>query len=145
MLYCTLSVDETLEKLDTDKNSGLRSSNEANNRRSLYGPNEITVEDDESLFKKFLSNFIEDRMILLLIGSPVVSLFMGNIDDAVKYPGHFHSCHCRFVQEIGLKKSLEALNKLVPAECHLMRDVVKRVMYWLPPIVPGDLGTLQNG
>lgn len=143
--YCTLSVDETLEKLDTDKNGGLRSSNEANNRRSLYGPNEITVEDDESLFKKFLSNFIEDRMILLLIGSAVVSLFMGNIDDAVSITlAIFIVVTVGFVQEYRSEKSLEALNKLVPAECHLMRCGQESHVL-ASTLVPGDLVHFRIG
>ena len=143
--YCTLSVEETLEQLQTDENNGLRSSSEATNRRALHGPNEITVEDDESLFKKFLSNFIEDRLILLLIGSAVVSFCMGNTDDAISITlAIFIVVTVGFVQEYRSEKSLEALNKLVPAECHLMRCGQESHVL-ASTLVPGDLVHFRIG
>lgn len=77
-------------------------------------------------------------MILLLLASAVVSAIMHNIDDAVSITvailivltGAFpyttsvqftDILSVGFVQERRSEKSLEALNKLVPHYCHLIR------------------------
>lgn len=90
---------------------------------------------------KFAKTIYESPLILLLCGSALVSALMGNIDDAVSITvavlivltGEFMSlCKCShlltslsvgFVQEQRSEKSLEALNKLVPHHCHLIRSV----------------------
>ncbi|CCC69415.1 hypothetical protein NCAS_0C04250 [Naumovozyma castellii] len=143
--YCTMSVDETLRKLETDPKSGLGSIAEASRRKLVYGANEIVIEEDESLWKKFLSSFVEDRLILLLIGSAVVSFIMGNIDDAVSITlAIVIVVSVGFVQEYRSEKSLEALNKLVPAECHLIRCGQESHVL-ASGLVPGDLVHFKIG
>ncbi|GMM54609.1 hypothetical protein DAKH74_012250 [Maudiozyma humilis] len=143
--FCTLSVDESINRLNTNKDTGLQSAEEAEHRRKEYGPNEITVEDDESLWKKFLSNFVEDRLILLLIGSAVVSAVMGNLDDAVSITlAIVIVVSVGFVQEYRSEKSLEALNKLVPAECHLVRGG-QEAHVLASVLVPGDIVCFRIG
>ncbi|CCD26138.2 Ca(2+)/Mn(2+)-transporting P-type ATPase PMR1 NDAI_0G03610 [Naumovozyma dairenensis CBS 421] len=143
--YCTLSVDETLRKLETNGTTGLPTVAEASRRKLTYGPNEIEIEEDESLWKKFLSSFVEDRLILLLIGSAVVSFFMGNIDDAISITlAIFIVVSVGFIQEYRSEKSLEALNKLVPAECHLIRCGQESHVL-ASNLVPGDLVHFRIG
>lgn len=143
--FCTLSVDESISRLNSNKEYGLQSAEEAEHRRKEYGPNEITVEDDESLWKKFLSNFVEDRLILLLIGSAVVSAVMGNLDDAVSITlAIVIVVSVGFVQEYRSEKSLEALNKLVPAECHLVRGG-QEAHVLAAVLVPGDIVCFRIG
>lgn len=143
--YCTMSVEETLYKLGTDAKIGLPSSGDAMKRRQYYGTNEITVEDDESLVKKFLSNFVEDRLILLLMGSAVLSIFLGNIDDAISITmAIVIVVTVGFVQEYRSEKSLEALNKLVPQECHLIRGGQESHVL-ATNLVPGDLVHFKIG
>ncbi|KAL3232831.1 Calcium-transporting ATPase 1 [Nakaseomyces bracarensis] len=143
--YCTMSVEETLYKLGTDGKIGLASAEDAQKRRQYYGANEITVEDDESLVKKFLSNFVEDRLILLLMGSALLSVFLGNIDDAVSITmAIVIVVTVGFVQEYRSEKSLEALNKLVPQECHLIRGGQESHVL-ATNLVPGDLVHFKIG
>lgn len=143
--YCTISVDETASRLNTNKITGLASVDEAEHRRKEYGSNEITVEDDESLWKKFFSNFVEDRLILLLIGSAFVSAIMGNFDDAISITlAIVIVVTVGFIQEHRSEKSLEALNKLVPAECHLIRGG-KEAHVLASVLVPGDLVCFRIG
>lgn len=94
----------------------------------------------EPVLLKFAKTIYESPLILLLCGSALVSAFMGNIDDAVSitvavlivltgacpFPGLAICALMRrhtvgFVQERRSEKSLEALNKLVPHHCHLVR------------------------
>lgn len=143
--YCTLTVAETLEKLGTSATKGLQSFEEATRRSEAYGPNEIKVEEDDPLWKKFLSNFVEDPLILLLIGSAVVSFIMGNIDDAVSITvAIVIVVTVGFIQEYRSEKSLEALNQLVPAECHLIR-CGQESHTLASNLVPGDLVSFRIG
>lgn len=61
-------------------------------------------------------------MILLLLGSAAVSLFMGNLDDAVSIAAAVTIVvTVGFVQEYRSEKSLEALSQLVPHSAHVIR------------------------
>ncbi|KAG0009664.1 High affinity Ca2+/Mn2+ P-type ATPase-like protein [Entomortierella chlamydospora] len=80
--FARRSAEETASQLDTHSTSGL-STQEANKRRLQYGLNEFEVEDDESIYLKFLKSFYENPLILLLLASAVVSLAMGQNDDAI--------------------------------------------------------------
>lgn len=143
--YCTLSVDETLQRLDTNGTTGLESIQEASQRKLAYGANEVVVEETESLWRKFVGTFIQDPLILLLIGSAVVSFIMGNIDDAVSITlAIVIVVTVGFVQEYRSEKSLEALNKLVPAECHLIRCGQESHVL-ASNLVPGDLVRFKIG
>ncbi|SCU84975.1 LANO_0C02960g1_1 [Lachancea nothofagi CBS 11611] len=137
--YCTKSIEETASCLTTDLNSGLPSANEVHKRQEVYGSNEILSEDEEPLWRKFLKTFVGDPLILLLMGSAAVSFIMGNIDDAVSITlAIIIVVTVGFVQEYRSEKSIEALNKLVPAECHLIRcGQESKVLASV--LVPGDL------
>ena len=70
---------------------------------------------------------------------------MGNIDDAVSITvAVFIVLTVGFVQERRSEKSLEALNKLVPHYCHLLRDG-KQLHLLANELVPGDVVTLTTG
>ena len=51
-------------------------------RRHVCGPNELPDEDDDPLWKKFLEQF-KDPMIGLLLTSAVISFIVGQWDDAI--------------------------------------------------------------
>jgi Ca2+-transporting ATPase len=75
------SVENVASDFNTDPNRGLYSS-DVHGLRALYGSNELEAEEEESLFSKFLDSF-KDPLILLLLGSAVISVIMGQIDDAI--------------------------------------------------------------
>ena len=70
---------------------------------------------------------------------------MGNIDDAVSITiAVLIVLTVGFVQERRSEKSLEALNKLVPHHCHILRD--GRQLHLLAnELVPGDIVTFTTG
>ena len=55
---------------------------EADQRRSLYGSNELEQDEEEPLWRKFLEQF-KDPMIGLLGVSALVSVLVGSYDDAI--------------------------------------------------------------
>lgn len=135
---------ETLFHFRTSPTEGL-SSSAIPSLRAQYGYNEFTVAASEPLFIKFAKTIYESPLILLLCGSAVVSAVMGNTDDAVSITiAVLIVLTVGFIQERRSEKSLEALNRLVPHHCHLLRD--GRELHLLAnELVPGDIVTFTTG
>ena len=119
--YSLLQPQETADRLDTSLSVGLHPS-EAQSRLLKDGPNELPHEEPEPLWLRFLKQF-QETLILLLLGSAAVSFFMGNLDDAVSITiAVTIVVTVGFVQEYRSEKSLEALSRLVPHFAHLRRE-----------------------
>lgn len=143
--FCTLSVVDTISTLDTDGNDGLLDESEVEKRRSVHGSNELQVRKKRNLVKDFFMCFVEDRLILLLIGSAAISFFMGSLDDGISIT--IAVCivvTVGFIQEYKSEKSLESLNELVPAQCHLIRSGLEANKL-ASDLVPGDLVKFKTG
>ena len=113
------------------------------NLLSRHGYNEFSVSSPEPVWLKFAKGIYESPLILLLCGSATISAIMGNIDDAISITvavlivltgtrrfvffrlsvSHIVSFIVGFIQERRSEKSLEALNKLVPHHCHVIRYI----------------------
>uniref|UniRef100_A0A8C2AVG7 Calcium-transporting ATPase n=1 Tax=Cyprinus carpio TaxID=7962 RepID=A0A8C2AVG7_CYPCA len=115
---------------------------EVTRRRTYHGWNEFDISEDEPLWKKYISQF-KDPLILLLLASAVISVLMRQFDDAVSITVVFGLCSASF-QEYRSEKSLEELGKLVPPECHCVRE--GHLEHLLArELVPGDTVCLSVG
>ncbi|XP_043288705.1 calcium-transporting ATPase type 2C member 1 [Venturia canescens] len=139
----SLGADEVAARLHVDPKTGL-SWPEAEQRRSLVGYNELTVKDEEPTWKKYVEQF-KNPLILMLLGSAFVSVCMKQFDDAVSITvAIIIVVTVAFVQEYRSEKSLEELNKLVPPTCHCLRE--GRVeSFRARNLVPGDIVYLNIG
>uniref|UniRef100_A0A671Q9B9 P-type Ca(2+) transporter n=1 Tax=Sinocyclocheilus anshuiensis TaxID=1608454 RepID=A0A671Q9B9_9TELE len=116
---------------------------EVTRRRAYHGWNEFDISEDEPLWKKYISQF-KDPLILLLLASAVISVLMRQFDDAVSITAIIIVVTVAFVQEYRSEKSLEELGKLVPPECHCVRE--GRLEHLLArELVPGDTVCLSVG
>ncbi|OCL08573.1 calcium-transporting P-type ATPase-like protein [Glonium stellatum] len=118
--YSILSPKETARRLSSSLTHGL-SPSDAAARIHTYGPNELPHEEPEPLWLRFLKQF-KETLILLLLGSAAVSFLMGNFEDAISIAAAVTIVvTVGFVQEYRSEKSLEALNQLVPHSAHTIR------------------------
>ena len=123
--YSLLSPEETTTRLNSSLTHGL-SPTDAAARLLQYGPNELPHEGSEPLWLRFLKQF-KETLILLLLGSAAISFIMGNLDDAISITiAVTIVVTVGFVQEYRSEKSLESLNKLVPHFAHLIRGTSNR-------------------
>ncbi|KAM6935273.1 calcium-transporting ATPase type 2C member 1 [Lycodopsis pacificus] len=138
-----LPVHEVVCVLQADLQVGLNQE-EVSRRRAYHGWNEFDISEEEPLWKKYISQF-KDPLILLLLASAVISVLMHQLDDAISITvAIIIVVTVAFVQEYRSEKSLEELGKLVPPECHCLRDGHLEHML-ARDLVPGDTVCLSVG
>ncbi|KAI0898632.1 calcium-transporting ATPase type 2C member 1 [Annulohypoxylon nitens] len=148
--YSSLTPAETAAQLQTSLTHGLTPT-EALSRLRDFGPNEIPHEPPDPLWLRFIMQFREPLIILLLV-SAFLSIFVGNMDDAVSITiAVTIVVTVGFVQEYRSEKSIEALNHLVPNHAHLVRAQSTRPpagpksAAWPPAISDTDEKTPSTG
>lgn len=144
LFYSQESPESTAHKLHSSLQDGL-TNDDANFKKANHGLNELNNEEEENMIVKYLKGFVEQPLILLLLGSAGISLLLGNVDDAVSITiALIIVVTVGFVQEYRSEQSLAALNKLVPHYCNLVR--AGRVDSVLANnLVPGDLVKFSVG
>ncbi|XP_012273075.1 calcium-transporting ATPase type 2C member 1 [Orussus abietinus] len=139
----SLGAEEVAARLSVDTRTGLWWQ-EAEQRRHLVGYNELTVKEEEPTWKKYIEQF-KNPLILLLLGSALVSVCMRQFDDAVSITvAIMIVVTVAFVQEYRSEKSLEELTKLVPPACHCLREGHIET-FLARNLVPGDVVYLNVG
>ncbi|EGO00590.1 hypothetical protein SERLA73DRAFT_166884 [Serpula lacrymans var. lacrymans S7.3] len=142
--FAHCSVEDTISHFQTTAQGGLSASS-IPGLQVIHGYNEFSVSAPEPALIKFAKTIYESPLILLLCGSAVISAVMGNIDDGVSITvAVLIVLTVGFIQEQRSEKSLEALNKLVPHHCHVIRDN-NTVHVLANELVPGDIVTLTTG
>ena len=87
----------------------------------------------------------KNPLILLLLGSAIVSVVMGQLDDAASNTlAIVIVVTVGFIQEYRSEKTLEKLKKLVPPVCVCVRDG-RQESFEAKYLVPGDLVSLAIG
>jgi P-type Ca2+ transporter type 2C len=109
---CRTNVSEIIKILQTDPKSGLND-DEVVSRRKFYGHNDFDIDDDEPMWKKYLGQFKEPMIVLLLV-SALISLLMKQYDDALSITvAIVIVVTVAFIQENRAEKEIEALKRLV--------------------------------
>ncbi len=148
------SIEETGEHFQTDLKNGL-SEEEAKRRLEEYGKNKLEEGKKDPFIIKFLKQFIEPMVIVLLIAAVIslviffVNLAMGKksdewIDAIVIIAIVIINALIGSIQEQKAEQSLDALKKLASPMCTVKRDG-KNVNIKSEDIVPGDLVVLEEG
>lgn len=130
--HATLSADQVADRLSTSLTHGLHPS-DATTRWHVQGPNELPHEEPEPLWLRFVKQF-QETLILLLLASAAISAIMGNYEDAISIAVAVTIVvTVAFIQEYRSEKSLEALNQLVPHSAHVIRSNVASGKSEQPP------------
>lgn len=148
-MWHMLTTKETENKLNTNISKGL-SSKEAIKRKKNYGDNLLKEKKKESLIKRFIDQF-KDFMIIILLIAAVISALMAYFEGTNEYMDSIiiiaivvFNAIMGLVQESKAEKSLEALKKLSAPIAKVRRDG-KIINIASKDLVPGDIILLEAG
>ena len=148
-MWETLRKEEVLRKLKTNTRSGLNDE-EVIFRRNKYGKNKLEDKPKESLLVKFLKQFNDFMIIILIIASIVsaaVSYFQGEndyIDSVIIIAIVILNAIMGVVQEAKAEKSIEALKEMTPPRAKVIRNGISEEIN-AEELVPGDIVILEAG
>jgi len=137
-----MTTEEVVSKLDSDQ-KGI-SSEQAKERLSQHGPNQLESPTKPSPLKIFIGKF-KDYMVLVLIFAAIISFIAGETTNAYVILGIVVLVAIiGFVQEYKAEKAMEALREMVAPEADVIRD---GQMSAIPAadLVPGDVVFLEAG
>jgi Mg2+-importing ATPase len=138
----SLPVEDLYPKLQASA-KGL-SSEEAEQRMEIYGPNELAKGKKHSALFQFLMNFKSPLVIILMVAG-LISGILGELANAVIiYSIVFLSVILDFYQESKAEKAAETLKEKVTTTATVLRDGTKQEIK-LHDIVPGDVVYLSAG
>ena len=148
MWHC-FYVEEVARKLGSNINTGL-TEDEVKKRRDKYGENKLDKQKKESLFKRFIKQFNDFMIIILLIAaviSAVVAKMQGTgdyIDSIIIIAIVVLNSIMGVVQEAKAEKSLEALKNMSAPVAKVKRNG-RMIVVKSSELVPGDIIELEAG
>ncbi len=147
-MWQTIKKEDALAKLRT-KEEGLNNT-EVKRRKEKYGTNVINEKRKESFAIRFIKQF-NDFMIIILIIAAIVSAGISLIQGANDYIDSIIiigivilNAIMGLVQETKAEKSIEALKKLTPQTAKVIRNG-KQEHISAEELVPGDIIILESG
>lgn len=147
MNYYNFDIEEVLTKLETNEN-GLNDE-EVKNRLQKYGKNKLIITNKQSKIKKFLCQF-KDIMIIILILAAIVSFILSIInnesftDSIIILIIVIINAIVGYIQELKADKALEELKKLQTTKTKVKREG-KIIEIDSENIVIGDILVLEAG
>lgn len=140
--YC-FSADQIAEKLNTNIEEGLISS-EVKNKRQIYGFNELKEKKPITIFQRFINQF-KDFLVIILLIACVISLVLGEVTDFIVILGIvILNAILGVIQEYRASKALEALQQLATPKTSVIREgTVQKISS--RELVPGDIVILETG
>ena len=138
-----LGVEQVVERLASDEKTGL-STEEAKARLSQDGPN-VLEQGQHISWYVILARQFSNWLILILLSAAVISLFLGELVDAVAIALIvLLNGLLGFVQEWKAERALEALANMLAPICTVLRDS-KILEIEAADLVPGDVVLLEAG
>lgn len=144
-----MNFNETKEKvvgrLNSDELLGLNDAQAADSLR-VHGYNELAAEKKDSLLKKFIDQF-KDPLILVLIAAAVISIVVDPaewVDSVIIAVVVIFNAALGVFQENNAEKSLEALKKMSAPNAKVIRSGQKKVVP-SREVVVGDIVILEAG
>ena len=148
-MWQSFNLNEVARKLRTNIGQGL-SKEEAENRHNKHGPNKLDEQKKESIVIRFIKQFKDFMIIILLIAAVVsagISFVQGEndyIDSIIIITIVVLNAIMGLVQEAKAEKSLEAL-KDMSAPVARVRRSGRIITIKGTEVVPGDIVLLEAG
>ena len=148
-MWQTLKKQEIIEKLRTDEMQGL-TEKQVKELQEKEGKNKLADKKKESILIKFIKQF-NDFMIIILIIASIISALVSKMQGENDYIDSFIiiaivilNAIMGVIQEAKAEKSIEALKQLTPQKCKTIRNGnIKEIN--AEELVKGDIVLLEAG
>ncbi len=138
-----VTADEVVKQLATSIEKGL-DAGEASSRLQKYGPNRLPEGKRRGSFIRFLSQF-NNILVYVLLGAGFIKLMLNLwIDAAIIFGVVFLNALLGFIQEGRAEKALDSIRNMLSAEARTVRGGETR-MIAADQLVPGDVVLLESG
>jgi magnesium-transporting ATPase (P-type) len=138
-----IAADEVVRRLDSDAVSGLDTA-EAAARLARYGPNRLPEAARQSALERFLLQF-KNVLVYILIAAGLIKLLLGSwLDAAVIAVVVVLNALLGFVQEGRAEQALDSIRGMLSAQARAVRGGEPRIMP-AEDLVPGDVVLLESG
>ena len=135
--------DEAASDLGSDPKKGLND-REAERRHEEYGPNKLQERQRETVFQTFLRQF-KDPLIYILLVAGLVSLFIGNFEDAAFiFAVPLFNAALGTYQEYRAESAAQSLQQVMQILAQVTREGEKEEVD-STELVPGDLVSVKSG
>lgn len=148
-MWYTLSTKEVERQMQTNIEFGLNEK-QVEDKQNKFGLNKLEEKKKESIIIKFVKQF-NDFMIIILIIASIISAVVAKLEGSNDYFDSIiiiaivvFNAIMGLVQEAKAEKSLEALKKMTAPTCKVKRDG-KICTIKSEQIVPGDIVLLEAG
>ncbi len=146
----TASAQDVIRALGTDARSGL-SGAEAAQRLARHGRNELTAKESVSAWRRFLAQFRNILVVLLLVATAIsAGLWVVKREAALPYDAMvifaivLLNAVMGYVQESRAESAVAALRRMSAASANVVRDG-ERCEVAAADVVPGDLILIEEG
>jgi len=138
-----LPINEVVELLEGNREQGLDRF-AVERRRETFGPNAITAQKGQGPLIRFLLQF-HQPLIYILIASGLITAFLGEwVDSGVIFGVVLVNGFVGYIQEAKAVNALAALARTMTTEATVLRQGEKRRIP-ATELVPGDIVFLQSG
>jgi magnesium-transporting ATPase (P-type) len=138
-----VSADAVVKALSADRERGLDAA-EAAQRLQAYGPNRLPERKKRGPFMRFLSQF-NNILIYVLLGAGFTKLMLDLwIDASIIFGVVILNSLLGFLQEGKAEKALDAIRNMLSADARTLRGAETR-MIPAEELVPGDIVLLESG
>ena len=136
-------ADEVVEQLATSVVKGL-GADEAANRLRQYGQNRLPEGKKRGAFMRFLAQF-NNILVYVLLGAGFTKLMLSLwVDAAIIFAVVVLNALLGFIQEGRAEKALDSIRNMLSAEARTTRDGETRLIA-ADQLVPGDIVLLESG
>ena len=140
--FHALAADDVLQMLETQA-SGL-SEEEAQDRRAQYGPNRLPQGARRSAFTRFILQF-HNLLIYVLIAAGALAAAIGHVTDAlVIFAVVLVNAAIGFIQEGRAENAMQAIRAMIDPTASVLRGG-QRLTIAAEQVVPGDIVLLEAG
>ena len=117
---------------------------EAKHRLENYGANRLRPSQKHGTWRRFLSQF-QNILIYILLGAGVVTAFLGHwVDTGVIFGVVVINAFIGFLQEGKAERAMDAIRRMLSVHATVLRNGV-RCSIPAESLVPGDIVFLQSG